>query len=176
MAPRAEPIPEAEYRKSIAPMLGLAPAATESTMNITRTWALNPALMVAQRPLQDYLRNQIKVSARERELLILRTAVLCRAEYVLAQHEKSGLRAGLSPQEVERIAADPDSAAWSPTERLLLHVVGELLGQNTLRDDTWDALRAVYDVGQILDIVSLVGRYWTVSIMVNSLGVQVEQK
>lgn len=176
MAPRVEPITEPEYRKRIAPMLALAPAASESTMNITRTWALNPALMVAQRPLQDYLRNQIKVSPRERELLILRTAVLCRADYVFAQHEKSGLQAGLSPEEIEQIAADPGSVAWSPAERLLLDVVGELLGQNTLRDDTWDALRATYDVGQILDIISLVGRYLTVSIMVNSLGVQKEQK
>ena len=49
--------------------------------------------------------------------MILRVAWLCRSEYEWGQHIEIGRTAGLSDDEMRRIAADPSADAWSEWER-----------------------------------------------------------
>ena len=67
-----------------------------------------------------------KAPARDRELLILRTAVLCQAEYEWGQHRLIGQSAGISEAEIDRVRNGAAAEGWDPFDAALLSAVEEL--------------------------------------------------
>jgi alkylhydroperoxidase family enzyme len=112
---------------------------------------------------------------REKELLILRIGWLCNSEYEWAQHSFIGKRAGLSDEEILRIRDGPDAEGWSPFDALLLRTVDELYIDSFISDSTWNELAKNYDKHQLMDLVFTVGQYNLVSMVLNSLGLQLEK-
>ncbi len=53
-----------------------------------------------------------RLTRRETELVILRVATLSGSDYELAQHRRLGRKAGLSTDEIDRVALGPDDPAW----------------------------------------------------------------
>jgi alkylhydroperoxidase family enzyme len=113
--------------------------------------------------------------ARERELVILRVGWLCRAGYEWGQHVLIGRTAGLSDEEIERIALGPEEDGWSAGDRWLLRATDELHGDAFISDATWQALAETFSVQQLMDLIFTVGQYNLVSMALNSLGVQPEE-
>jgi 4-carboxymuconolactone decarboxylase len=114
-----------------------------------------------------------KLPARQRELLILRTGWNCRAEYEWAQHVRIGMEAGLTRQEVDRVAAGPDGG-WEGLDRTLLTAADELHADWCITDPTWQTLASHYDDAQLIEVPMLVGHYHMVAMTLNSLGVQLD--
>lgn len=110
------------------------------------------------------------LSARDRELLILRTAWLCQAEYEWGQHVLLGRSAGLSEAEIERCRQGADSAGWSTLEASLLRAADELHVDQCIAAETWAALELNYDRRQLMDIVFTVGQYTLVAMALKSFG------
>ena len=115
-----------------------------------------------------------KLSARERELLILRTAWNCQAEYEWGQHVIIGTAAGLAPSEIERIPSR-SSEGWSGEDVTLLKAADELHDDFCISDETWALLAERYDVQQLIEIPMLVGQYHLVAMTLNSLGVELDE-
>ena len=113
--------------------------------------------------------------ARDRELLILRTAWLCRAEYEWAQHLLIGRQAGISDAEFERCRAGPDADGWAPLDASLLQAADELHAQQRITDTTWAALAQTYNAQQMMDIVLAVGQYTLVAMALNSFGTPLDE-
>ncbi len=114
-----------------------------------------------------------KLPARDRELLILRTAWNCRADYEWGHHVAIGLESGLTREEVDRVPDGP-GAAWSPPDALLLRSADELHLEHRLSDATWEGLSRRYDTQQLIELPMLVGHYHLVAMTLNSLGVELE--
>ena len=114
-----------------------------------------------------------KLPGRDRELLILRTAWNCRAEYEWGHHVTLGLQAGLTREELDRVPDGP-GPSWPPLDRLLLQAADELHRDQTLSDATWGALAAHYDTPQLIELPMLVGHYHLVAMTLKSLGVVLE--
>lgn len=112
--------------------------------------------------------------ARDRELLILRTAWNCQAVYEFGHHTEIGHEVGVTDEEIRRVVGDPDTAGWSAPDRQLLAAADELHHDSCLSDETWAALRERYTHEQLIDLVMLVGQYHLVSMALNSFGVQRE--
>jgi alkylhydroperoxidase family enzyme len=170
--PRLQPVSVEEFQQ-LRESLAYEPG-TDRVLNITRTWARHPDLMVAQRPYQTHVGRGSTVPQRERELAILRIGWRCQAEYEFAQHSIFGRRAGLSDDDIKRVTVGPDAAGWTPVESMVLRTVDELYDDNMVSDGLWSELAAYYSVPQLLDLLSVIGRYWTVSVVANSLGIQLE--
>jgi len=104
-----------------------------------------------------------RLSRRETEMVIIRVATLAGSEYELTQHRPMGRKAGLSAAEVDRLADGPDSEGWadgwSAQDALLLRAVDELFATEDLSDETWAALREIYDENRCLELVMLAGHY-----------------
>ena len=113
-----------------------------------------------------------RLPRRETELVILRVATLAGNDYELTQHRRLGRRAGLSAEEVDRVAAGPDAAGWGPRERLLLRVADELHARHDLADATWADLRAELDERESIELVMLVGHYTMLATTLTTLRVQ----
>jgi alkylhydroperoxidase family enzyme len=139
-----------------------------------RVYLRHPVLAENVLPFEQYISNESTLTPRHRQLLILRTAWLCRSEYVWAQHAAKGRAAGLTGAELTRIARGPDAPGWGPFDRVLLRAADELYVDSFVSDPTWAALTATYDTRQAIDAVFTVAEFTMIAGTVNSLGVPVD--
>ncbi|MCB9560079.1 MAG: carboxymuconolactone decarboxylase family protein [Kofleriaceae bacterium] len=107
------------------------------------------------------------ITARDRELVILRTCARCGAEYEWGVHVTFFAAAvGLTPAEVAATVHD-DAAVWSPRDAALLALCDQLHARATVTDALWAAVRADFDDAQLIEIAALVGLYHMVSYLTN---------
>ena len=105
--------------------------------------------------------------------MILRTAYRCGADYEWGQHVAIGRAAGLTDDEIQRIAEGPD-AGWTAEDAAKLRAVDELTDDHRISDATWSALAAVFDEQQLIELPMLSGHYALLAGALNSFGVQTE--
>ena len=121
--------------------------------------AHHPALTSAYNQIIRHLLYATTITARQRELLVLRVATLRGSTYEWAQHAESAADAGITRSEVEQVRVDPAAASWSPVDAALLRAVDELVTTGCIADATWATLAAELDTQQLLDVVFTVGAY-----------------
>lgn len=113
-----------------------------------------------------------RLPRRETELVILRVATLSRSAYELAQHRRLGLRAGLTADEIDRVALGPGDPSWGPRDRLLLRVTDALHSKRDVSDGLWTELRVQLDEREAIELVMLVGHYAMLATTLNTLRVE----
>ena len=96
--------------------------------------------------------------------------------YEWAQHVAIAGAAGLTDDEIRRVAAGPDAAGWSADDAAVLRAVDELHDDHCIGDATWTTLAARYDTEQLIEIPMLAGHYAMLAGVLNSLGVQPESR
>ncbi len=138
------------------------------------TIAHHPDLLRRWTVFGNHVLSKSTLDARSREILILRAAWLCQADYEWGQHIEIALRAGLSREEIDRVPAGADAAGWSEHDRVLLRAADELHGDQFLSDTSWQALRARFDTRQIMDLIFTVGQYTMLAMALNSFGTQLD--
>ncbi len=144
-------------------------------LNIFRTLAHHPKLMTRWLVFGNHILAKSSLSARDRELAILRVGWLCKAEYEWAQHAVIARNSDISEDEIERVTLGPDAAGWGDREVALLRAADELVHDAFIGDETWQALSSFYDKKQLMDLIFTVGQYNLVSMALNTLGVQLEE-
>jgi 4-carboxymuconolactone decarboxylase len=167
--PRLGPLSDSELDPEVRERFG-----DEEILNIFRTLARHPKLLKRWLVFGNHVLGKSSLSARDREILILRIGWLCQAGYEWGQHVEIARRIGVSDEEIERIGVGPDAGQWDEREQALLRAVDELHADAFVSDDTWLRLSAHYEETQMLDILFTVGQYNMVSMVLNSLGVQPE--
>ena len=176
-SPRIPPLPASEQDEQARELLAgvrVAGAPDAPAANIFATLVRHPGLFRRWLPFGGKLLAG-KLSARDRELLILRTGWLCQAEYEWAQHRAIGLSVGLSEAEVERVREGSDASGWTEFDAVLLRAADELHAEARITDATWRALAGRYDERQMIEVPMLVGHYHMVAFTLNSLGVPLEE-
>jgi 4-carboxymuconolactone decarboxylase len=134
---------------------------------------LNPRLFWAWLFFASRLMPYGRLPARERELIILRTAWNCRSRYEWGQHVEIGLRAGVTDDEILRVAQGSDAFAGQPSQ-WLLSACDEICAQQFISDATWEQLAARYDRKRLIEILMLVGHYIMIAAFLNSAGLRLE--
>ncbi len=114
-----------------------------------------------------------RLPAKERELIILRTAWNCRSRYEWGQHVEIALRVGLADDEILRVTRGAGAFAGRP-QQALIAACDELCRDRQIGDATWQALSAGYDSKRLIEIVILVGHYVMVAGFLNSAGLALE--
>ena len=90
-----------------------------------RTLLWNPEVLQAYSTLSNYLRDSTCLSARDREIAILRQAWDSGSDYQWAMHAKMALDSDLTSSEVERIAREPEGPDWAPREVAIMRAVDD---------------------------------------------------
>jgi alkylhydroperoxidase family enzyme len=172
--PRVSPLAESQWddetREALEPL-----RRSGQIYNIFATLARHPKLLKRWLVFGSHILARSTLPARDREILILRTGWLCRAEYEWGHHVVIAADAGLSRDEIDRIKLGPDSEGWSRLESGLIKAVDELHANSIIADATWNALAVHYTTEQMIDLIFTVGQYHMVSMALNSLGVQLEE-
>jgi 4-carboxymuconolactone decarboxylase len=143
--------------------------------NIYATLARHPQLLKRWLVFGGHVLGKSTLPPREREIAILRMGWLCRAEYEWGHHVAIGKQAGLNDDDIKRIAEGPDAVGLDPFEATLLRGVDELHANTFISDSTWNALTERYNTQQVLDLLFTAGQYKLVSMVLNSVGVQLEE-
>lgn len=173
--PRIPPIPAAE-RDAVANEL-LSTASGEGrptrTPNLWTTLIRHPGLFRRWIPFGGKLLSG-QIPVRDRELMILRTAWRCGAEYEWGQHCQIARDAGVSDDELLNIAKGPDTSAWEAFDAALLRAVDELHDGSCVTDMTWGILADRYEEKQLIELPMLVGQYHLVAFTMNSLRLEHE--
>jgi alkylhydroperoxidase family enzyme len=141
--------------------------------NIFATLLRHPTLTLDYRRFGDTLRKGV-LPARDREILVLRTAWRCRAAYEWGQHVSMAQSIGMSNDEIALVARFPQDDRWSPFERALLRAADDLHDQATISDDVWATLAERYDDRGMVEVSMLVGNYHMLAFLMNSARVQPE--
>ncbi len=143
-------------------------------LNLYATLINHQALYGPRTTFGTYLQRDGLLPPRTRELLIMRTGYLIRAEYEWAHHVSYAKDAGLTDEEIARIAKGPEAAGWSEADRYVLRAADELRREAFISDATWAGLTKTYDEKRMLEIIYTVGGYSMTGVAINSFGVQVE--
>jgi len=143
-------------------------------LNIFATLVRHRGLFARWSRFGGYLLVRGTLPGPDRELLILRTAWNCRAEYEWGQHLRIAADSGVSAPEIARVGDGPDAAGWSPLQSALLRAADEMHVGSRISDATWGVLAAAYEERQLIEICMVVGQYHLVAFTLNSLGVERE--
>lgn len=177
-APRLAPLKPDEWtdeqREILAPMLrgeGLG----RGVLNVFATLVRYPKLFKRWGVFAGHVLFRSSLSARDREILILRIAHLCNSDYEWGQHVSIARDAGLSMKEIEAVKIGAASPLWSERDRLLLNATDELRANACLTPETWEGLAAIYSEPQMLDIIFTVGNYNMLAMALNSMGVELDE-
>ncbi|GAB1258840.1 hypothetical protein NBRC116494_33420 [Aurantivibrio plasticivorans] len=146
-----------------------------SIPNIYATMIHHPALFGPRYTFGSYIMSQTSLPPQARELLIMRTGWLLNAEYEWAHHEPIAKAAGLSDEDITRIALGPNASGWSDEHRAVLNAADDLRREAFITDDTFSQLTKFYNTQQIMELVFTVGGYSMTAFAINSLGIQVEE-
>jgi methylated-DNA-[protein]-cysteine S-methyltransferase len=114
------------------------------------------------------------LTARDRELLILRTGWNCRSRYEWGQHVEIALRCDISAEEIKAVKKGASASTWSPIDKLLLTAADELHNEYALSDATWRDLGKHCSNEQVLDLIATVGNYHLVAMFLNSTKVPID--
>ncbi len=169
--PRISPLPENEWDDLHREIVASVPG---GATNAIATYLHHPTLARNILPFERYISTDSALPARHRELVMLRTAWLCRSAYFWAQRAAAARHAGITDDELARIAHGPDAAGWEPFEATLLLAADELHVDSFISDATWSALAAHYTNEQLVDLVFTVGEATMIAGTVNSLRVQID--
>src|SRR5262244_3954154 len=106
--PRIQPLPQSDWDDETRELMENL-RRDGQVYNIFTTLARHPKLLSKWLVFANHVLARSTLPAREREIAILRMGWLCRAEYEWGHHVAIGKQAGLSADEIKRVAEGPDA-------------------------------------------------------------------
>jgi 4-carboxymuconolactone decarboxylase len=142
--------------------------------NFFATLVHHPGLYRKWVPLGSKLLMAGKLPARDREMLILRTAWQCGCRYEWAHHAGALQAAGATAEQVQAVAAGPGHPVWDHFDRALLRLVDGLHSGQGVDDGTWDTLAGRWTEQELIEAIFVVGMYQTVAGFLLTVGIEIE--
>jgi alkylhydroperoxidase family enzyme len=181
-SPRLTPLPPREWSKAAGEALAPLLPPTGRPKGENRPKGLNalgvlaryPELALAYNTFSGQVMYGSTLSARHRELLVLRVAAVRDSDYEWRQHVASAGDNGVDPDEVARVRAGPDAPGWSELERALLRAADELLGDALISDATWSILAGSLEERELMDVVFTVGSYDVLAMALRTFAVPLD--
>ncbi len=143
-------------------------------MNFTvvATMVRHPELARAFWRFNGYQLQRNSLPLRWRELAILRVALRRRSAYEWGQHVKIALDAGVTNEEIERLAHGNDG--FDGVDLLVLEATDELLGDGRIGDALWVRVQEQLSTHQAMDLLFVVGTYAMLAMAFETWGLQPE--
>ena len=167
--PRIPPLPPSEWPPVLRSLLADSHADGPGRENLFGTLAHHPALAHAWLSLARVLTHEGTLGHRRRELVVLRTAHRLDAAYVYERHRAPAAQAGLTAEEIEATATDPQTHPWAPEELVLLRACDLLAANALVPDGLWDGLARALRPEQLVELLVLTGQTATMCTALNVL-------
>jgi 4-carboxymuconolactone decarboxylase len=130
-----------------------------------------PEIAQGWEALLTAIRNRNSLSPAIRELIILRVAILNRADYEFDAHEPHALKAGVSPEKIAAIREIEISNIFTDQEMLVLNLTDVMTKEIQVLDELFDKVKPHFNDTQRLELVATIAAYNMVSRLLNALHV-----
>lgn len=171
MTPRLAPLPLHRWEAGLLQRCrAIVGGDLRAEANVYRTLANGPKLFEAWLHLGGHLLRRSTLSARWRELVILRTTAVSAGSYPFTQHTRIGAEIGLDRGEIESVMGGPTEGTFSAIERSLLAAVDQLLIEGAIDGSVWSELTVELTDKQLLDLIATVAFYRLASWTLNACG------
>lgn len=142
-------------------------------LNLYRVLANAPDLLDAWLDFAWSLRDDCVTPRLLRELMILRTASVMRADYEWHQHRDMALRASASEEQIEAISAWQTAGCYSARERAALMLTDAMLTGH-VNDHVQQVLAGLFSNQERVELVATAGFYSMVPRVLDALRVPIE--
>ncbi len=118
---------------------------------------------------------QQKLSAKLRELAILRVANLSGCRYEWVQHVSLAMLMGATRLQVDAIEnGETHAPCFDERERLVLDFATEIMSEVRVSDVTFARMRERFSPQEIVELILAIGYYMMVARLIESTGVEIE--
>ncbi len=133
----------------------------------------SPRLAELHRPEARYLRHQTGLSTRIREVSILTSAREHNSQFEWQQHERVGLREGVSPQTIDVIKHRKPVDGLDETEALVIEIGRQLFREHKLSSELFARARETFGEQKLIDLLANMGSYAATAILLAAVDMQV---
>ena len=173
--PRIAPLLPRELRplaRIVATLTGRLTAGAPP--NIFTTLGQHPRLFRAWLVYSAHLMPFGRLPRHDTELVILRVAWRCRSVYEWRQHVPLAVRIGLTPEQIDGIAADHSTSSLSERQQTLVAVTDDLLDHRAISELTWRSARSSLTNRELIELCLLVGHYQGLASAIGGLAIEPE--
>lgn len=167
-----KPLPPEQWQASLDPVMRDMKG---RPLNIHRLLAHHPDLLTAWWPFRNYSVKGGELSARDRELVILRVAHVLQSPYEWDSHVERGHAAGLSLDEIIRVRLGAKAEGWSVAESVLLAAVDDCLAEHRIAPTTLKKLLRHYSKRQALDVIAIHSLYVMLGVIIGTWGLELDE-
>lgn len=132
----------------------------------------HPGMFKGQMALGIELAGRGNIPDRERELAVLRIALLCGAPFEWSEHVDISRKFGVTDAEIERVTLGSSADGWSEHDSAVLRGVEELIADRCMSNETWDILSKSWGEQQLMELPMLVGSYFMTALQQNTLRIR----
>ena len=115
-----------------------------------------------------------ELSAKLRELAILRVGNLTQSEYEFTKHTVIAWRSGISQKQIDDISDWATSTGFNDEERAVLGYTDEVAQDVRVKDETFAKLKSFLSEHAIVELTTVIGYYGMVSRILVALEVELE--
>jgi alkylhydroperoxidase family enzyme len=174
---RVPPLPADQWDDAVDHALsGMLPAERRnpsSAGNLLATLVRHPKLTRAFLRFNNHLLFASTLSARLREVAVLRVAHLSDCEYEWRHHVRMGRDVELTDEDIDGIQR---GEASDELDLAILRAVDELQDKSVISDATWATLSEHLDERQRMDLIFTIGCYGALAMAINTFGVEPDQE
>jgi 4-carboxymuconolactone decarboxylase len=134
------------------------------------TMLFAPAVGTAFQHVGECLRYEGSLSPLHRELAILTVALHEGSQVEWESHCRPALAAGLADTQLAALAAGREPVGLAAAACFVRRAVDELLWSGDLTDATFQGLSATVGLGQVVELVLLVGYYRALALSLRTFG------
>ena len=131
----------------------------------------SPEIAQGWESLLTAVRNRSSLPPSLRELIIMRVAVLNRAQYEFDAHRPHAITAGLSEEQIDLILQDKITSGFSAVEILVMELTDVMTRDIQVPDALYDSVKSHFNDREILEVVTTISAYNMVSRLLNALHV-----
>jgi len=131
----------------------------------------SPDIAQGWESLLTAVRNRSSLPASLKELMILRVAVLNRAQYEFDAHRPHAINAGVSEEQIQLIQQDKITAGFTPLEILVMEFTDAMTRDIQVPDTLYSSVKAHFNDREILEVVTTIAAYNMVSRLLTALHV-----
>jgi alkylhydroperoxidase family enzyme len=143
-------------------------------LNVQRMTANAQRLFVVRSRLSNALFTQITLSAKLRELAILRTAKDCHSVYEWTQHVPAAKHVGVTEEQIAAVENWQSAKCFSEIERLVLQFTDEVNANVKASRETLEALKQHLSAGEIIELLIIIGHWRQTASILETTEVDLE--
>ena len=130
-----------------------------------------PEIAQGWEALLTAVRNRNSLSPIVMEMIILRVAVLNRAQYEFDAHKPHAIKAGMSEEKIEALKELSLSPIFNDEEKEILLLTDVMTKDIQVPDDIFAPIKNRYNDQEILELVTTISAYNMVSRLLNALQI-----